>query len=113
MKSHDLAKGSNDLALKSHDLAKGSDDLALKSHDLAKGSHDLAKGSHDLAEGSHDLAGKSQLTILSWIHSLWLYGRNPPRSKVNWLDSTCRISLSTTDNITVYACVCALIIIIK
>ena len=85
-----FTKGSHDLALKSHDLAKGSHDLALKSHDFAKGSHDLAlkshdfaKGSHDLAEGSHDLVGKLQLTSLSWIHSLWLYGRNPPRSKVN------------------------------
>ena len=51
MKSHDLAKGSHDLALKSHDLAKGSHDLAgLKSHDFAKGSHDLALQSHDFTK---------------------------------------------------------------
>ena len=57
------------------------------------------------------------LTRRNVIHSLWLYGRKPPKSLVSWLSSMCLNSLSIEDNVIVcrqeqhrmvnmYMCIC-------
>ena len=45
--------------------------------------------------------GVISLTRRNVIHSLWLYGRKPPKSLVSWLSSMCLSSLSIDDNVIV------------